>query len=650
MITSTPDIRQSGFAGQRTTLLFLLLGLALLAYGLLDWTRMQAMEQIRTRADANLSRYILNLQHQLDRYKDLPRLLANQQQLVQLLQSPGNPVLLKRANRYLSWANDTMGATDSYLIGSDGVTRAASNWNQPHSFIGNNYSFRPYFQQAIEGAAGRYFALGNTSGVRGYFFSYPVRAADQIIGVAVVKIDLEDIEADWSDPLLDILVMDEDGVIFISTRAHWRFRTLGRLSPTELNSPNYGNHLLPPWPASRPANPPALTPEYIRQIVASRRYGDAPLLPLNIIHHQSTAQGDTLLTLSDPDAGDNGHPSPATGQYLLQSRLVPEAGMRVAVLASLQPLQTRVWQTLAIGLTLYLALAALLLFLRARHRLKKRYEAQLQKAHEALEQRVIQRTGELTLSNQRLQQEISQHQQTQKELIQTAKLAVLGQLSAGINHELNQPLTAIRHYADNGRKLLARHKAEAVDANLGEIAGLAERMANILRPLKEFARHSGEANGVVNLQHARQGVMAILVGQLEKQQARINWPAELEKYQVRADIGRLEQVLVNLLSNGLQAMVEQPTPAIDIGLRSTADQVTLTLRDHGPGLSPDALEHIFEPFYTTKATGLGLGLSISQRIVDSLEGELKADNHPEGGAIFTLTLKRGQPDQPEDTQ
>ncbi|GAA3547773.1 sensor histidine kinase [Zobellella aerophila] len=646
MIHSTPDTRPAGSSGHRITLLLLLLGMALLAYGLFSWARLQAMEQTRARADANLSRYMLNLQHQLDRYKDLPRLLASQEQLTQLLQSPDDPALLKRANRYLSWANDTMGATDSYLIDATGVTRATSNWNQAHSFIGNDYSFRPYFQQAIAGAAGRYFALGNTSGVRGYFFSYPVRLADRIIGVAVIKIDLEDIEAGWSDPLLDILVMDEDGVIFISTRAHWRFRTLARLSPARPNGRHYGNHVLAPPAVSRPASP-HLTPEYIRQIIASRRYGDAPLLPLDIIHHQATPAGDTLLTLSDPDVTGNGR----QGQYLLLSRPMPEAGMRVAVLASLRPLQTRIWQTLAIGLTLYLALAALILFLQARRRLKQRFDAQLQKAHEALEQRVIERTGELTHSNRRLQQEISQHRQTQKELLQAAKLAVLGQLSAGINHELNQPLTAIRHYADNGRKLLARDKTDAVDANLGEIAGLAERMANILRPLKEFARHSGEANAVVNLQQARQGVMAILVGQLEKQQARINWPAGLEEYCVRADIGRLEQVLVNLLSNGLQAMVELPAPEIDIGLGSTADRVTLSLRDHGPGLSPDALEHIFEPFYTTKATGLGLGLSISQRIVDSLEGELTAGNHPRGGAVFTLTLNRGQPDrQPEITQ
>ena len=222
----------AGTGRRNLLLLLLLLGMALLAYLLYGTARLQAMAQIREQADANLNRYILSLQHQLDRHKDLPRLLANQQQLIALLQDPDNPHKTDQANRYLAWVNDTMGATDSYLIATNGITLAASNWDQPRPFTGNDYSFRPYFQQAMEGGPGRYFALGNTSRVRGYFFSHPVMQGEEIIGVTVVKVDLEDVEEDWSDPLQDILVMDEDGVIFISTRAHWRFRTLGQLPAT----------------------------------------------------------------------------------------------------------------------------------------------------------------------------------------------------------------------------------------------------------------------------------------------------------------------------------------------------------------------------------------------------------------------------------
>lgn len=613
--------------------------MVLLSVTLYGSARMQSMTHIREQADANLSRYIVSLQYQLDRHRDLPRLLANQHQLISLLENPDDPQKADTANRYLAWVNATMGATDSYVIGTNGITLAASNWDQPRPFIGNDYSFRPYFQQAMEGGAGHYFALGNTSRVRGYFFSYPVVQAEQIIGVAVVKVDLEDIEADWSDPLLDILVMDEDGVIFISTRASWRFRTLGYQSEADglALRQSYGNHdshSTPGQTVSRPATR-LLTQEDIARISASRRYGAAPLLPLNIIRQEVSEQGDLLLTLVDTPSATSAE---RAGHYLLQSRLLPEVGMRVAVLASLKPLQTGIFKALSLGLTFYLVLAALVLFFSARNRMKLRHQSELQQAHGALELRVKQRTQELTDTNQRLQQKIEEHHQTQNQLIQTAKLAVLGQLSAGINHELSQPLTAIRHFADNGRKLLVRGKIETVATNLAEIAGLADRMAAILQPLKEFARQHQDAGRGVNLQHLRQGVMVIMSSQLEQQQARITWPDGLEKIWVAGDIGRLEQVLVNLINNALQAMAGRSLPCINITVKKRKDRVRLSVRDHGPGLSADALTQVFEPFYTTKSTGMGLGLSISHRIILSLDGKLEAANHPEGGALFTLSL------------
>ena len=132
--------------------------MALLAFMLYSSARMQSMTQIREQADANLNRYIVSLQYQLDRHRDLPRLLASQQQLISLLEAPDQQKV-DIANRYLAWVNATMGATDSYVIGTDGITLAASNWDQSTPFIGNDYSFRPYFQQAMEGGAGRSISI-----------------------------------------------------------------------------------------------------------------------------------------------------------------------------------------------------------------------------------------------------------------------------------------------------------------------------------------------------------------------------------------------------------------------------------------------------------------------------------------------------------
>ncbi|ANG64855.1 PAS domain-containing sensor histidine kinase [Marinobacterium aestuarii] len=707
--------------------------------------RQQAIQDAALRSAADMNRYTLSLQQKLDRYKDLPQLLASHSELLNALGHQDGADTRMRANLYLEQVNSTIGTTDAYLMNAAGETIAASNWSQERTFVGQNFSFRPYYRQAMAGHAGRYFALGTTSKKRGYFYSYPVRLAGRIAGVIVVKIDLNDIEGDWNDPLLDILVTDEDGIIVISTRPEWKFRTL------------------------RPLTQPDLY-----RIVDSLRYGVQELTSLDILWRDKGPDGSQLITLVE--GSRQGNPSldgVRTRHYLLQSSPVPNSGLSVAVLASMKPVEQRVFRALLLTAIIYFALLLLVLFVLARNRItqeralfsqrelhaleendariraiidntqaglitldgqgrvescnptaeklfyyseedirgqyfskllahpdrpvcwqhittepddgtrelhieatarradqslfpieltigrmaangerhfivtihditeRKQQETQLQRAQLLLESRVEQRTQDLTLANARLQQEMTQHQQTQNELIQTAKLAVLGQMSAGINHELNQPLTAIRSYADNGRVFLERDRPERALANLEEISQLTERMAKIIHPLKEFARVSSGAPEPVCLKAVRDGAMSILYGQLDRQSVSIHWPVGLERVYVLGDILRLEQVLVNLIGNAMQALEDQPGGRIDIGLEYSDDAVQLSVRDSGPGISPEYLEHLFEPFFTTKKAGqgLGLGLSISHRIVESLGGCLRASNHPDGGACFTLVLR-----------
>ena len=273
---------------------------------------------------------------------------------------------------------------------------------------------------------------------------------------------------------------------------------------------------------------------------------------------------------------------------------------------------------------------------------RKQYEESLRDARDLLEQRVLERTQALQGANDRLRNEIEQHQHTQEELIQTAKLAVLGELSAGINHELNQPMTAIRAYADNARQFLALERSERVEENLHEISGLTDRMAKIIAPLKVFSRKSSGQAEPVSLNSVRNGAMSILYGRLQSEQVELSWPDELDELLVMGDMVRLEQVVVNLLSNAIQAMQHSDSKRIEVSLEQSAEQVCLLFRDHGPGIKPDELHKVFEPFFTTKSAGegLGLGLSISHRIVESLGGKLSAANHPDGGACFRLCLKR----------
>jgi two-component system C4-dicarboxylate transport sensor histidine kinase DctB len=738
---STPAVR-----AQRPVVIILLLFLFLFLMAQVSvLVRQQAIQDVKQRSAADMNRYALSLQQKLDRYKDLPQLLASHSELLNTLLHQADSDARMRANLYLEKVNTTIGTADAYLMNAAGETIAASNWSKERTFVGQNFSFRPYYKDAVAGQAGRYFALGTTSNKRGYFYSYPVRIAGKVAGVIVVKIDLNDIEGDWNDPLLDILVTDEDGIIVISTRPDWKFRSLKPLARQDLY-----------------------------RIVDSLRYGTHELTSLDILWREKRLDGSQLITLVEGSRVDN--PSldgVRTRHYLLQNSPVTNSGLSVAVLASMKPVEQRVFRALLLTAIIYFALLLLVLFVLARNRItqeraqfrqrelqaleendarvraiidntqaglitldadgriescnptaeklfryregdihgeyfskllahadrpvcwqhitaptgdaaqelhieasalradhslfpieltlgcmpangerqfivtihditeRKQQEVQLQRAQQQLESRVEQRTEDLTLANARLQQEISQHRKTQNQLIQTAKLAVLGQMSAGINHELNQPLTAIRSYADNGKVFLERGNPQRAVANLDEISQLTERMAKIIHPLKEFARVSSGTPEPVCLKAVRDGAMSILYGRLDRQSVSIHWPTGLDNIYVLGDILRLEQVLVNLIGNALQALEGVPDAQIEIAVVQSDDEVRLSVRDNGAGISPEYLEHLFEPFFTTKKAGqgLGLGLSISHRIVESLGGRLCASNHPDGGACFTLVLR-----------
>ncbi|WP_428036550.1 ATP-binding protein [Amphritea sp.] len=728
----------------RLLLMLLLAALFMLViYQTVAITRSRAIEDLQHTASADLNRYTLSLQQELDRYKDLPKLLSTHSELVNLLLLPGSEGI-HGANLYLEKVNDTIGASDTYLMDTEGTTLAASNWSKPQTFVGRNFSFRPYFRDAMAGRSGHYFALGTTSKKRGYFFSYPVEYRGTILGVIVVKIDLDDIETDWSDPLTDILVTDEDGVIFISTRAEWKFRTLKPLSHVDL-----------------------------QRIVSSLRYGDHALTSLSIVERKALRKGEIVTLMEGDTIANDALDGVEARQYLQLTRTVPDAGFNVSILADLKSVEKRVINNALLAGFIYSALVFLILLLLARRRIsrertrfkrqqtqalerseariraiidnthaglitldshgiiesfnptaeklfgyrseviageyfsklighqdravcwqhishegddnqpnelmvevssvradgsqfpveliigrmsdssanrfvvtihditeRKENEEQLREARDQLEQRVSERTQDLTRANERLLQEVEEHKNTQNELIQTAKLAVIGQMSAGINHELNQPLTAIRSYADNALSFLKLGKTEQVGSNLQEISGLTVRMAKIIAPLKEFSRKTSGQSTLVSLKAVRDGAMSIMYGRLDRANVKIEWPDKLDQVFVLGDMLRLEQVVVNLISNALQAMEGGTEKWIEISIERQQDRLNICFRDHGPGIPQSELGKVFEPFYTTKKAGqgLGLGLSISHRIIESMDGQLSVANHPLGGAVFTINL------------
>ncbi|MEH6824059.1 MAG: ATP-binding protein [Motiliproteus sp.] len=735
--------------GHRLPVVIALLGgIVLILWQVAVWTRSNELGLLQRSLELNLSRYTLSLKSELEKYQNLPALLARDRSFKEALYDPDNSIVVATLNNYLADVGRITGALDIYLMSPAGDTLAASNWSQPNSFVGKNFIYRPYFTQAMSGRAGQYFGLGSTSRKRGYYFSHPVFTADKVVGVVVVKIDLNDIEAQWNDDLTDLLVTDVDDIIFISTRKAWKFKSLGPLSESDLN-----------------------------RIVGSLRYADQDLISLPITRREKIGPDVELVTLLEgADATAERSLERLSGsRYMLVRQPLPEAELNVVALARLSQVSARVWGAVVLTAVVLTVLVLLGLFLLLRQKIvherrrfkeqanralelsearvravidntqaglitldaqgriesfnptaealfgyaaaqiasryfsvliappdrpvcwrtitepmdlpvdaqvpvieaqarrqnaelfpieltlvavwyhgerkfivtihdmteRKQYEQSLREARDFLEQRVQERTQELRGANNRLRSEIEQHNHTQEALIQTAKLAVLGELSAGINHELNQPMTAIRAYADNARQYLELKRMDRVQENLLEISGLTERMAKIISPLKVFSRKSSGQAEPVALKAVRKGAMSILYGRLHTEQVSIIWAEQIDEVLVMGDMVRLEQVMVNLLSNAIQAMHGCTRKRIEIDSQLLAGKVYLSIRDHGPGIDPAEQGRVFEPFYTTKSAGegLGLGLSISKRIVESLGGELSAGNHPDGGACFRLCLQ-----------
>ncbi|SBS28213.1 C4-dicarboxylate transport sensor protein DctB [Marinomonas aquimarina] len=707
-----------------------------------DALKQQQTEDVAADTLEQLNQLASVIESAIAKYQHMPTLLASNDRVRKALRD-GLPSDINQLNRELEQINRITEASDSYIIDTDGNTIAASNYRLSTSFVGGNFAFRPYFQDAIKGKPGRYYALGTTSNRRGYYFSYPVFEGDSVIGVAVVKVDLTQFEKRFNNQAYDFLMLDPDGVVFSSSRSQWLYKVMGELSHEELTriaeSQRYFDQAIETLPivSQRPFDEQATVIEMLDQatdhlgneLVERHRYlamsrsiqmldfQVAVLVPLTAIEEQIAlwraifAGGITITVLifglahlrsrmlqERSDAIEMARHNQAyireviqhtqaglvtlDGQYRIEALNPAVEKLAARSLSSLigQPLsdlfqvaepdQVRWRQALsseastALRLTtvegkfhvegadqdvsVEATLCELQLPNRRSHLVtfhdmteRKRYEQEITDARNALELRVKERTFELEQANQRLRHEIGEHKATQQELIQTAKLAVLGQLSAGLNHELNQPLTAIRAFADNGLKFLEREKFEQAKSNLQQISQLGHHMGDIIARFKVFARKGNVAHTPIDVQSAINGAMKIMQPRFKETGIAVEAPSNVQ-VAVLADMVFLEQVLVNLLANACDAIVEcaGPDKQIQMRVQPLYNKVHIYVRDSGNGLSPEALEHLFEPFYTSKSsgTGLGLGLSISQRIMDSMHGDLSAQNHPQGGAEFCVTL------------
>jgi len=560
-------------------------------------------------------RYRQLVANELNRYLPIPELMAEHPLMESALRNPDDPTLILLANEEMQRMATIVGSSDVYLMDASGLTIAANNYQQESSFIGRNYSFRPYFSDAMaSGDSAIYFALGMMSGVRGLYFSHPIRGIEgKLLGVIAVKVLVHELESQWQRPAslseAQMVVLDPSGISFLASKPQWLYRDF---EPGEAGEIDAETHL---------------------------RYPDRNLKPM-----QSEPLG-RPWGVSEQSAKIRIRENASHEDYLSVRTPLPRLDWSLQVMVSTRPV---FWTRLAFvggGLAVFFGGLLTWLYLRERYR----REAELSLRGEQLERSVAERTADLERSNEQLLEEIQERErtqtelrETQQELIQAAKLAVLGQMSAGLNHEMNQPLTAIQTYARNSQKFLQKGATEMVDANLREIASLCDKMSELTRQFKVFARKSEGPPSVVDLCQPVDAALKIIRAQTGSAGTEIIWQRPEQPVMCHGDLIRIEQVMVNLLANAVQAVETREQPRVCIEIRDQGEHWQCVVRDNGSGL-PGNSEQIFEPFFTTKSVkqGLGLGLSISRQIVDALGGRLTGHNRADGpGAEFVLTLKK----------
>ena len=571
--------------------------------------RAEAALEEQARMDARLNAALLRTV--LEKYRALPFVLSQDAALAAALAGKDAGAFERLSQKLENLAAGTKAAV-IYVIDKDGIAVSASNWREPTSFVGNDYRFREYFQGAVERGQAEHFALGTVSKKPGLYISQRISGSNGLLGVVVVKVEFDDVEADWNASGTPSYVVDERGIVLITSLPSWRFMTIGRIAEDRLTA--------------------------IRE---SLQFGAAPLQPLPLDLIRNLGDGLDVVEIVMPgDAGktrflDVGMPVPATGwqlQHLVTLGPSVDAGIREARMLAL--------------LILLPLLAAAAFLLRRRHAITLRISRE-QQAREELERRVVERTLDLSQARDRLQAEIIGHKSTeqklqavQQDLVQANRLAILGQVAAGVAHEINQPVATIRAYADNARTFLDRGQAAPAGENLESIAALTERIGAITEELKTFARKGRGSAEPTGLKDVIEGAVMLLRSRFAGRMDLLDIDLPPPELQVMGNRIRLEQVLINLLQNALEAVAPKAGEGrVEVRTSADAEMITVTVADNGPGIPPDIRKGLFTPFNTSKESGLGLGLVISKDIVGDYGGRMEVVSDS-GGSRFIVHLRK----------
>jgi two-component system, sensor histidine kinase AauS len=496
-----------------------------------------------------------------------------------------------------------------------GRVMATSNWRDVDSYLGEDLSFRAYFQNAVRGQPGRFYGIGSTNGEPGYYLAHGLEEHGKIIGVAVVKVRLEALEERWQRARLEAFVSDENGIIILSSDPARRLK------------------------AVRP-----LSDDTKERLARSLQYYWATLNELQPLAREQLDTGTEKLTFpanSEVVADDR------EVTYLAQTRPLNDTPWNFTLLTPLNDLrQAAINQGILVAVAFALVAFLLIAWNERRKVIATRLAAReaLQEANNQLERRIAERTTDLRASNERLKAQIRERRQAeetlrraQDELVQAGKLAAIGQMSTSIAHELNQPLAALRTLSGNTVRFLERGALDTASTNLKTINELIDRMGRITASLRSFARR-GDDQGEASLGKAVDAAFQVLGSRLDSLPLTVH--RQFSQAMLQIDQTRLEQILVNLIGNALDAMHAQPAPQLWLESDISEGKYRLRVRDNGHGIDPETRKHLFEPFFTTKPgeQGLGLGLTLSASLAAATGGNLAVEHPAAGGTAFVLSL------------
>ncbi|MGE4063309.1 MAG: ATP-binding protein [Rhodospirillaceae bacterium] len=583
-----------------------LIGAGLLSYVLAERA---ALRNLGRAAQDRLSLLERTLDYTVGRFSYLPDVLSQAAPIIEAYRNPSDPRAIRDANLYLKSLNETAGSADLYIVDRNGVALAASNFDREATFVGQNYAFRPYFTDALTTGEGRYYAVGVTTGQPGYFLWHAVPDADgSTIGVAVVKIDLLHLQEDWKSAGDIVAMVDANEVIFLTSHPDWQYRPMTRLSADQ-----------------------------IRMFRETQQYGGAVLKASPLLSGEREVDG--VMVENVDDGSVTGH------EYVAFSRTLPQYGWTLLVLSDMRNVQLQAG--IAAGGAVVTVIAAFLIVL-VSHQRRQIARAKLN-AHALLEQRVAARTAELTAANTQLSVEIDQRirieqnlRRAQDNLVHATKMASLGQALAGVAHEINQSLSALRTYIASTQVFLSRADKELASGNLNTISSIVERMGELTQHLKSFARKETVAKQSTDLTAAIRYGLKLIDYRITADDVQLSVILPGRPVYVLGNTIRLEQVVVNLVSNALDAMRDHPHRHLTVELIPDGSSAVLEVTDTGRGIAREQLSSVFDPFYTTKdvGEGLGLGLSISYGIVKDMGGEISVESELNVGTTFRVTLPR----------